>query len=340
MIDAHIANRLAETPFVPPPGLKNPHAQTIVSTLIPRRTKLLDQNNVARIFDVAPGVKVLARCSWQPEPRLRPTVVIVHGMEGSTESPYMLSTCEKVLASGFNAVRVNVRNCGGTEAMTPTLYHAGITADLSHIINELSEKDRLKEIYLIGFSLGGNIVLKLAGEFGKTHPAALAGVAAVSPSIDLHSCINAIELRSNMLYHLRFVMSLKTRMRRKAKLFPDRYDESLLHGIWSIRKFDETYTAPLCGFKDLNDYYQKAGALPLIKDIAVPTLIVHAKDDPFIPYYPLERPEVTSNSNVVVIAPDNGGHVGFVSAQAIGEDHFWAESKTIEFVRLLSERFP
>lgn len=332
-----IGRRLSETPFTPYPALKNAHAQTIAASFLSRNTPRLNQNTEPRYFDVAEGVQVLAHCPWQPDRAARPTLLIVHGMEGSTESTYMMGTAEKALGAGFNAIRLNIRNCGGTEHLTPTLYHAGLTDDLPVIIDELAQKDKLNEIYLAGFSLGGNIVLKLAGEFGDSTPRALRGVVAVSPSIHLPSCADAIELRSNFIYHIRFLMSLRDRMRRKASLFPDRYDISLLRRIRTIREFDNIYTAPAAGFRDAADYYERASALPYIKQIRIPSLIIHSKDDPFIPFAPFERREISENPNVLLLAPERGGHVGFI-ATGEGEARYWAELKIIEFIKILSNK--
>ncbi|HEY6333513.1 MAG TPA: alpha/beta fold hydrolase [Blastocatellia bacterium] len=331
-----IESRLSSNDFVPPSALRNGHVQTIAAALIPRQIRLLLGMAEPRVFEPEPGVKVLGSCSWHRNRKDRPTVVVIHGMEGSADSPYMQSTAECAVSRGFNVVRLNIRNCGGTESMSPTLYHAGLTIDARSVIAELSEKDGLNEIYLVGFSLGGNIVLKLAGEYGAAPPKALRGVAAISPSIDLTAAIDAIEARSNLLYHLRFVRSLRTRLRRKASFFPDRYDVSRLAGIWSIREFDDAYTAPHCGFEDSGDYYRRASALPFISRITVPTLIIHAKDDPFIPYAPLERSEVKENPNVFLLAPECGGHVAFVSRRAAGVHRFWAEAKACEFVSLVA----
>ena len=330
-----IGGRLSESPFTPYPALKNAHAQTIVASLLARHTPRLDRNTESRYFDVAEGVRVLAHCSWQPDRAAWPTLLILHGMEGSTKSPYMMGTAEKALGAGFNAIRLNIRNCGGTEHLTPTLYHAGLTDDLCAIIDELAERDGLEEIYLAGFSLGGNIVLKLAGEYGASTPRALRGLVAVSPSIHLPSAADAIELRSNFIYHIRFLMSLRDRMRRKASLFPDRYDITRLRRVRSIREFDNIYTAPAAGFRDAADYYERASALPYIKQISIPSLIIHAKDDPFIPFPPFERREITENPNVLLLAPERGGHVGFFTAGE-GEARYWAELKIIEFVKILS----
>ena len=330
-----ILNELKRRPFLPHPALKNSHAQTLAGALIRRRFRRAVERREERLFDIAPGVRVLGYCSWQADRRAHPTLVLAHGMEGSTESRYMLGTAEKALAAGFNVIRMNVRNCGGTEHLTPTLYHAGLTDDLKQIIRELGERDGLSEIYLAAFSLGGNMALKLAGEYGPQAPPQLRGVIAVSPSIDLASCADAIEMRSNLIYHFKFITSLRNRLRRKAQLFPDRYDASRLRGVWTIRRFDDLITAPHMGFRNVAHYYERASALPFIKHIAVPTLIVHAKDDPFIPFAQFERQEVIGNPNVTLIAPDHGGHVGFISADGEGESRFWAETMVVEFARLI-----
>ncbi|HSE38452.1 MAG TPA: alpha/beta fold hydrolase, partial [Blastocatellia bacterium] len=335
MTKESLLERLARTPFIPPPKLRNAHAQTLAGTVIPRRFKAVLENSQPRFFDTAPGVKVLAHCSWQKPRGERPTLVLLHGMEGSTESRYMLGTAEKALGEGFNAVRVNTRNCGGTEHLAPTLYHAGLTEDLRQILAELAEGDGLNELYIAGFSLGGNVVLKLAGEYGDAAPGQLKGVIAVSPSIDLNASADAIELRSNVIYNMRFVWSLRTRMRRKARLFPERYDESRLRGVWSIRKFDDVYTAPHSGFGNVANYYARASSLQFISRITVPTLVVHAQDDPFIPFESFNHPDIEANPNVVLLAPRQGGHVGFISADREGEDRFWAERMAVEFVKLV-----
>jgi predicted alpha/beta-fold hydrolase len=322
-------------PFIPHPALPNGHLQTIAGTLAKRRFSSEIQEPEARIFETAPNTRVLAHCNWLRNRCEYATLILLHGMEGSTDSRYMLGTAEKALRAGFNVVRLNMRNCGGTEHMTPTLYHAGLTDDLRSIIQELSEIDQLSEIYVAGFSLGGNVVLKLAGEYGANRPPVLQGVIGVSPSIDLAACASAIELKSNVLYSLRFVLSLRSRLRRKAELFPTRYDLSRLRGAWTIRQYDEAYVAPHWGFRDAADYYERASALRSAGGITVPSLIIHAKDDPFIPHTQFTGSEISANPNIAVVAPDSGGHVGFISAVG-GESRFWAEKMTVEFVKLLS----
>lgn len=247
----------------------------------------------------------------------------------------MLGTSEKAYNAGFNVVRLNLRNCGNTEHLTPTLYHAGLSSDLRAILRELIEQDNLSQIFVIGFSMGGNISLKLAGEEANQIPPELAGVCAVSPTIDLSSCVDAIEWRSNRLYKYSFLRSMKNRIRRKRKLFPELYDTKGLSRIRRLRDFDERYTSVGGGFNNAEEYYQHASSFRVIRQIKTPTLMIHAQDDPFVPFYPCRDPSITENPYIVFLAPEHGGHVGFVGADANGEDRFWMENRVVEFCKLV-----
>ncbi|MBI3651891.1 MAG: alpha/beta fold hydrolase [Acidobacteria bacterium] len=330
-----IIEHLAQIPFLPHPAIKNGHAQTIFGSFIPRPTPLLNALAKPRFFDVAPPSRVLG--DWSVPANATPTraLILLHGMEGSIASGYMRGTAEQALAAGFRVLRLNHRNCGGTESLTPTLYHAGLTDDVRRIVAELIEKDGLREIFIAGYSLGGNVALKLAGEYGSAIPAQVKGFIAVSPSMDLSSCANAIEMRSNFLYHARFIISLRNRMKRKARLFPEEYDIKKLNGIWTIRQFDDTYTSRHAGFRDVHDYYERASAIRVIKKIAVPTLIIQAKDDPFIPFAPFESRELQENANIILLATEHGGHVGFISASKDAAERFWYEKIIVAYANQL-----
>jgi predicted alpha/beta-fold hydrolase len=275
---------------------------------------------------------VLVHCRWQHDRRARPTLLLVHGLEGSSESIYMLSTALKAYRAGFNVLRLNMRTCGDTLELTQTLYNSGMSQDLRALVEELVERDELTDVFLGGFSLGGNMSLKLAGEYGAGFPPELKGVCAISPSVELAASSATIEQRSNWVYQRRFIRSLKRRMREAARLYPERYDASELALVRTLREFDERYTAPHGGFRDAADYYARSSSLPLIPRIQIPTLIIHAEDDPFIPFDSLRHPSVGANPNVILLAPPHGGHVGFVSdGHTPGEDRFWAENRLIEF---------
>jgi predicted alpha/beta-fold hydrolase len=336
-----VGRALGEKPFRPHRRFASGHAQTVARHFWPRRRELTREaaGDEERLFEVEPGVRVLVHCRWQPRRLNAPTVLLVHGLEGSSESTYVLGTAEKAQRAGFNALRLNIRTCGNTQHLAPTLYHSGLSEDLRAVIEELIARDHLSEIYLAGFSLGGNQSLKLAGELSDTAPAALRGVAAVSPSIDLAACADRIRRRDNWLYNRSFLAGMRRRMLLAQQLYPERYGTGRLPRARSIREFDDLFTAPHCGFRDADDYYTRASALQFIGRIRVPTLIVHAEDDPFIPFEPFHHPSLRDNPNVLLLAPRHGGHVGFVADQAAPDDpdRFWAENRVVEFFRLLSK---
>ncbi len=334
-----VAQVFADKPFEPHPVFRGGHAQTLASFAWPRRYRLRAAGDEKRLFDVAPNAQVLAHCRWHDNRAEHPTVVLWHGIEGSSDAVYMVATAQKAFRAGFNVVRVNLRNCGGTEHLTPTLYHGGLSEDLRAIVTEFIERDGLSELFLIGFSLGGNMVLKLVGEYGELPPKEIVAVCAISPSVDLGASGDLIGQRSNWIYHRDFVRRLKKRIKLKGKLYPEIYDTSEVHLVHSIRQFDERFTSVAHGFANAADYYDKASALRVVDKIRVPTLIIHAQDDPFIPFAPLRDPSVGANPYILLLDPEHGGHVAFVAAAAHDEDRFWAENRVLEFFKLAQLSF-
>ena len=291
----------------------------------------------ARYFNVAPGACVLAHCNWQPDRTAHPTLLALHGLEGSSEAHYMRGLAHKAWNSGFNVVRLNQRNCGGTEHLSEGLYHSGLTADPLFVLRELLHTEHLTRVAIAGYSLGGNLALKLAGELGTEAPPELIAVAAVSPVMELETCVRAIERRENRIYEWNFCRNLQSRMRRKAKAFPQTFDLTGLWKIWSIRAFDDRYTAPHHGFAGASDYYHRASAMRVIDRVAIPALIITAEDDPFVPPEPFRDSRVTGNPNITTLITTHGGHCGFVS-EANGYDGYWAERRILDFVEDVSKR--
>jgi len=315
--------------FSPRRWLRGGHRQTLAAALLPRRNLLPAAEK--RLFEVEPGARVLAWCNWQSGQRNALTAVIIHGLEGSSESQYVVGTANKAWAAGMSVVRMNVRNCGSSEALSPTLYHSGLSQDVGVVVRELISADQLPRIALAGFSMGGNMALKLAGEWGSDAPRQLVAVAAVCPGMDLAAAADALHLWRNRIYEGRFLRDLKRSLRRKARLFPERYDVACLRGVRSLRSWDNAVTAPYCGFADADDYYVRASASPLIERITVPTLVIHAQDDPFVPITPPTRTRLLANRNVRLIETRHGGHCGFL-AEPHGYDGRWAERQIIEFL--------
>jgi len=322
--------------FTPLGILRNKHLMTIAANFWPRRFRQLGRS-APRLFETEPGTQVRAECHWQDHVLDHPTLVILHGLEGSCESGYVLGTAEKAWAAGFNVVRLNQRNCGGTEGLSPTLYHSGLSGDIRAVIVELIERDGLREIFAAGFSMGGNLVLKMAGEAGNGAPAELCAVAAVAPAFDLKACADALGQRENFVYQRHFVRGLKRRMRYKASLFPERYPIDGMRTIRSVRDFDQQITARFCGFEGADDYYAQSSAGRVLARLAIPTLIVAAQDDPFVPFASFAHPAIRENPNITLLAPLNGGHCAFL-ARARGAARFWSEACVVEFCRGKSKR--
>lgn len=286
----------------------------------------------ARQVEVEPGVRVLCHCHWQPERQNALTVVIIHGLEGSSDSQYMQGIVAKGMAAGMNVVRMNQRNCGGMDAVSPTLYHSGRSQDIAAVARHLIEQDRISRLALAGFSMGGNLVLKLAGEWGREGPPQFRAVAAVCPAMDLAASADALHLLSNRLYEFYFVWKLRRRLRDKARLFPAIFDTSRLRGVASLRDFDDKITAYYSGFAGAADYYARAAAAKVVERIAVPALILHAANDPFIRILPETRRKILANPNIRFIETEDGGHCSFI-ADPDGHDGYWAEQQLVNFLR-------
>lgn len=285
-----------------------------------------------RYFDVAHDARVLAHCHWQREPWRHPTIIALHGLNGSSDAHYMLGVATKAFARGMNVVRLNQRNCGGTEHLSAGLFHSGLTADAAYLIEELTAIDGLDSIALAGYSLGGNLALKLAGEYGARPPRVLKAVVAVSPILEIGECVRALERPENVLYEWNFVRDLKKRMRRKDMFRPGLFDLSRLKRIRTVRDFDEVYTAPHFGFANAEDYYHRASAMRVVDRIRLPALILAAADDPFVPPGPFADPKVTGNPCLTVEVSAHGGHCGFVGVPDGEDDGYWAEHRIVEFV--------
>jgi predicted alpha/beta-fold hydrolase len=248
----------------------------------------------------------------------------------------MRGIAAKAYRAGFNVIRMNQRTCGGTEHLTPTLYNSGLSQDYRAIVHELARVDGLDRIWLVGYSMGGNLVLKAAGEAASSETA-MAGVIAVCPNIDPPQCVEALEQPRNWIYHRHFLVSLKARLRRKAALFPGKWDLNELDGIAWISEFDDRYTAPDGGYASGADYYDRAGARHVLGKIAVPTIIITAQDDPFIPYSMFSLAEIHQNPHIRFMAPQYGGHCGFFQQHRQDEDRFWVENRIIESIRVSGE---
>lgn len=311
---------------------------TLAAAFWPRQYPHLPAT-AARLFETEPGTRVRADCHWQDNPSQHPALVLLHGLEGSSDSSYMMGTADKAFEAGFSALRLNQRNCGGTEGLTPTLYNSGLSCDIRAVVRELIERDRVPEIFVAGFSMGGNLVLKMAAEFAGAAPPELRAVVGICPSCDLGACADAIDLPHNRIYEWHFVKRLKRRMRSKAELFPGRFPLNGLDRVRTVRQFDDAITAKFCGFRDANDYYTKSSSLNLLGDIRVPTLLLTSQDDPMIPFHSFKSRTPGANPHIEFQATRYGGHCAFISRER-GAQRFWAEARIVEFCRQHSRLAP
>jgi len=287
-----------------------------------------------RLIEVEPGVPVLCHCHWQDNRRAL-TLIVVHGLEGSSESQYMLGVARNGLAAGMNVARMNQRNCGGMDHCAPTLYNSSRSADVAAVAANLIEHDKIPGFVPIGFSMGGNLVLKLAGEWGSGGPAEFRGVAAVCPAVNLAAGADALHEPANRIYEYYFLLQLFQRFRRKVRLFPETFDAKRLRGVKTLREFDDRVTAFYCGFTGADDYYERAAAANVIDRIARPALVIHAANDPFIRILPETRQALLANRNITYIETEDGGHCAFLGERDGHPDYDgrWAEREVVEFAK-------
>ena len=331
---------LLESTFQPRRRLINGHLQTIFGNYLPRANSLPAPE--AQLVEVSPATdyqissQVLCHCHWQPaevRPH-RPTAIIVHGLEGSSYSQYVVGNANKLWRAGCNIIRMNMRNCGGTEDLSPTLYHSGLSADVLAVLRYFAHRDHLQSFSLIGYSMGGNLVLKLAGDLGANTPPQLHSVVGVSPVVDLGPSADALHEPLNRAYEFKFLRALLKRFRRKVRLFPHVYDPNLTAGIRSLRDFDDRITALYSGFTGADDYYHRAAAARVLDRIVVPSLIIHALDDPFIRVVPETRSKINANPNITFLESPHGGHCAFLAQPnpAANYDGYWAEHTLLRFL--------
>ena len=331
------------TPFVPRWWLRNGHLQTIFGNLLRRRNSLPAPTTQWVEVSPAHGTQiashVLCECHWQPQPgrAMRPTAILLHGLEGSSRSQYVVGNADKLWRAGCNVIRMNMRNCGSSvlgdpQRATPTLYHSGLSDDVGRVMRHFIVAEDLQSVALVGYSMGGNLVLKLAGELSAAAPPQLRCVVGVSPAVDLAASADALHVGFNRFYERRFLRTLLRRFRRKVMIFPRAFDPRRALGIASLREFDDRITALYSGFRSADDYYHRAAAARVLADIAVPTLLLHACDDPFIRFLPETRADIAANPHITLLETEHGGHCAFLASPTQDNDGYWAEHTALAFV--------
>jgi predicted alpha/beta-fold hydrolase len=281
------------------------------------------------VLEAEPGVRLLVRASWQPDPQTATTLVLVHGLGGSSEGSYSLSTGRLAFARGFNVARMNMRGAGAGGALGPLLYNAGLDRDLLTVVRWAAARSR--RVALAGFSLGSNLCLLLAGRLRDELPPGLIALAAVSPPVDLAACAAALDAPGNRLYRLHYLAQLRATYRQRQRAHPALFAAGLEQGVSSIRAYDDRITAPYGGFSSADDYYSRSSAGPWLARIGLPTLVLAASDDPLIPAASVARWALPESGCVHLELSPTGGHVGFV-ARSRAPGWFWAADRSVAFL--------
>lgn len=344
--------RFEPTPFRCHPLFKHGNAQTVFGTVLPRRFVHAPWSLTGerREFVLPDGDRLVARLHVHPDDpgRTRPVVVLLHGLEGSEDSHYIQGLSLKAHKLGFHSLRLNYRGCGGTEREVQKLYNGHMIEDVDHVLRTLAAEAPWP-VVPIGVSLGANMLLRLLATYGDHPPAGVAGAVAISPPIDFHMTCDAFQRGFNKVYDRYFLRKLKKKLESRVQLFQpgDERHERLKRGLavrW-LRQFDEAVTAPEGGFTDAKDYYTRAGVEDGLAAIRVPTLIIHAVDDPIIPLAMFEQRQrmIADNPALTVVYVPSGGHVGFMEHPRAAQpepwmDHYWAENQAISYVRWLNSR--
>lgn len=255
-------------------------------------------------------------------------VILVHGLEGNAKRPYMQGTAKILNKNGFDCASVNLRGCSGEDNNKIRSYHSGASEDLADVINNIISKNKYKAIYLCGFSLGGNIILKYLGE-NRDRPDQLKAAVAVSTPVDLYDSLEALQQQTNWVYRWSFLKDLKKKYSAKLKIFPNELNKKNKRKIKSLLLFDELYTAPANGFENALDYYKKSSSKQFLANIKIPTLIINALDDSFLNEKCYPKKEAKQNENLFLETPAFGGHVGFMTSKNVS----YNEKRTLDFFK-------
>jgi predicted alpha/beta-fold hydrolase len=320
-------------PFIP--FFRNPHLLTIAGNFWRREIDEARYPTRLLVYQTEPGTRILIHEN-RPTGESLGEVLLHHGLEGSSASGYMISMAQCLLEAGFTVHRVNMRSCGGSETLTDTLYHSGLTQDVRAVLEQLRAAGRGPR-FLVGFSLGGNVTLKFAGELGESARQLVAGVCAVSTPIDLHACVRRLGAPENAIYARRFIGSLCARYKRRHAAHPERYPLEGLDSTRTIFDFDDRFTAKAFGFGDAPNYYATQSAMRFIDGIRAPALVVQAQDDPLIPFSIYESGAVRGNPAIELVTPEHGGHLGFI---AKGKPRFWLDPLVRDWIARIRNNHP
>lgn len=316
-----------ELPFEPFPFFTDPHKQTIINSFF---NLLFEPPSERKLVHLPDGDKISLEIStpreWKPTDL---TVLLVHGLCGSHRSPNLVRMTKRLEPMGIRTVRYNMRGCGSGKGLAKHIYHSGRSEDLFEAIKALKKEFPESPIVLIGFSLGGNLVLKLAGELGSIGKEFLKGVIAVSPPVDLYSSVQMLGDPTNAMYERYFYRMLRADVHYRHKKFKDLPNIRLPRNL-KLYEFDQLYTAPTCGFKNADDYYSKCSSANVVPDIVIPTKILLAEDDPIISSGSLDQFAIPAA--VDLFKTKKGGHMGYLGTPGTEKGFYWLDSLLVDWI--------
>ena len=296
---------------------------TVLGNFWPRRLDMRRYPVESRFYRTEPDVQVLVETQRPPGGSARGEIILVHGLEGSSDAGYMRTMAKTGLDAGYAVNRFNIRTCGGTEHLSNTLYHAGLTGDLRSVLGQFRDQGRAP-VHLVGYSLGGNQVLKLAGELGEEARPLIASVCAISTPIDFAAGARRLGQFSNRVYERRFLKRMRSRV-----VATGRFTARQIKGASSIYEFDDRFTGPSFGFRGADHYYETQSSQLFLERIRVPALLIQAKDDIFIPFEIFDHPAIRTNPHVRLLVTEKGGHLGFLSRT---RPRFWTDQVVLEWI--------
>ncbi|PSQ70369.1 MAG: alpha/beta hydrolase [Bacteroidetes bacterium QH_1_64_81] len=318
-----------DSTYTPPPLLDGGHRQTLYASLFRRVQFAYD---CRERIDTPDDDFLDLDWAWADAREAHRVAILTHGLEGSADRKYMRGMAQAFVRRGWDVCALNLRGCSGETNRQAVTYHSGKTDDLALVVDHVLDVG-YASVALVGFSLGGNLTLKYLGERGAQVDDRIRGAVALSAPVELDASADRIDRWSNWHYIQYFLRSLRQKMRVKAEQHPDRVSTEALRTITTLRGFDDAYTAPLHGFRDADDYYRRASSKPVLSKIAVPTLLLNAANDPFLPPACYPYSIARNHARLTLEVPESGGHGGFVAFNDAGT--YWSEHRTTSFLQSL-----
>lgn len=315
--------------FRPHPLLRNSHAQTLGAFVFPGQ--IPQQGAVAHVVDLFDGDRLVMHDNrpphWRPGDRI---VLLLHGFCGNHQSPYVARLAGKMWQRQMRTFRIDFRGFGSSASISRSHLYGGCSHDVESVIQEIHQLSPQSNLSVVGFSIGGNILMKLLGEWGWNHPEYIDQAIAVSPPVDLVYASWNIRSRGNQIYEAYFVNRLQKAMTARRRLVPDLLDTGLNPLPDRLIEWDERLIAPVWGFSDADDYYQQSSAGPLLNNVRVPTKVLWSQDDPVVPIDSYQR--FTLSNQIEIIDSPRGGHLGFLAAKMDDPDRYWMDWRILEWV--------